>query len=244
MNHKTILEQMGIQQWRLRQSIELNADIVIEPSPQVVTAKDDIAAEIIHEQVSAAVNLMPDKPKEFDWSGLMKVLNDQQTCPSCAQSKPILGDGNPSADWMFVFDSPSSRDIDQQQLLTGRAGQLFDAILLALSLDRQKVYLSSVFKCPPAEDLSTAMPQCADLLKHQILLVKPKVVIALGEFVSQALIKANDGLDQLRQKPQKHFDQAIAIVPTYTLMQMLESPALKADVWNDLKAALRIVANQ
>lgn len=241
MSHNKILEQMGIQQWRLRQNVDLSRDTIdeipkdIEIQPVSQTSVEEIAPQIKQVDVKTT--------KEFTWLDLDATLSDQKNCPSCAQSKPILGDGDPQAQWMFVFDTPIARDIEQQKLITGRAGQLFDSILLALSLARKDVYLSSIFKCPPAADVSASMPQCADLLQHQITLVQPKVIIALGEFVAQSLIKTNDNLEQLREQPQKHFEHSVVIMPTYSLPQMLETPALKAKVWQDLKSALKLVAN-
>ena len=181
------------------------------------------------------------KVQKHDWSSLLAVLDDRQSCSSCADVNSILGDGDLNADWMFVFDSPTTRDIEQQKLLTGRVGQLFDAILIALNLDRESIYLSSIFKCPPAENISLNEAQCDDLLEHQIRLVQPKVVVTFGEFTAQALIKANEDLDQLRVQEQSCFNQSVRVVPTFSLMQILDAPNLKAKVWEDLKNARQLL---
>jgi len=242
MSSKNILKQMGVQQWRLRK----NSDLVVDAAPTKVlpesaSKRSPRIKQYDLESVTESVNPIIVENKDVTWLGLAKILDDQKGCPSCAQSKPILGDGDPVAKWMFVFDSPNSRDIEHQKLLTGRQGQLFDSILSALSLDREQVYLSSIFKCPPAEDIKSGMPQCNDLLLHQIRLVQPKVIVAFGEFVAQSLIKANEKLALLRQQPRQYFDQSIAVIPTHSLMDMMESPLLKGQTWTDLKSAIEIV---
>lgn len=235
MTKNTILDQMGVQQWRLRD----NATMAAAHDLPVVNSVDQ------QDEPTLLDDTKVEKPvvatQEVDWSGLVAMLDDSQFCPSCAKVTPILGEGDLSADWMFVFDSPSLRDIEHQRLLTGRVGQLFDAILLALGLSRDSIYLSTVFKCPPVADIGADTACCDRLLQHQIKLVQPKVVIAFGEFVAQALIKANESLDQLRAQPCQCFNLPISVIPSDSLMQMLDSPTIKAGVWRDLKSARQIV---
>jgi len=73
---------------------------------------------------------------------------------------------------MFVIDAPNSTEIEGKTFFTGRAGQLFDAMLLALGLSREQVYCSSVFKCAPTDDLSITS-QCDAMVLRQIELVAP-----------------------------------------------------------------------
>jgi len=214
--------------------VSIDQHSTVQSNNDVVTIDTNIVKQKESDEAETVV-------QKHDWSSLLALLDDQQFCSSCADVKPILGDGDLNADWMFVFDSPTTRDIEQQKLLTGRVGQLFDAILIALNLDRESIYLSSIFKCPPAENISLNQAQCDDLLEHQIQLVQPKVVITFGEFTAQALIKANEDLDQLRTQEQRCLNQSVRVVPTFSLMQILDAPKLKAKVWDDLKSARQLL---
>lgn len=225
---------MGIQQWRLREQINVSSSSTVSID-DVVSAEDSSEIAIEASTKDSVVNT----ESSYGWSDLIETLSDKESCSSCSQVTPILGEGDINADWMFVFDSPSLRDIEQQTLLTGRVGQLFDAILLALGLSRENVYLSSIFKCPPAADITAGTAQCDGLLQHQIRLVNPRVVIAFGEFVGQSLVKANEGLEQLRQQQCQCFNLPITVIPTYGLMQMLDTPEVKGKVWEDLKSAIK-----
>lgn len=245
MNH---LEQMGIQHWRLRQPVtqvtELesgDASIEVVENIQQITTTTPTTELSPEPAVSSSKGDRRKDLSDANWADLATLITGDELCASCNASCSILGFGDPHADWLFVIDSPSARDIDAQQLLTGRGGELFDAMLLALDLTRETIYLTSVFKCPPPEDVKT-MAQCDAIVHRQIALVQPKVVVTLGEFASQAVIKANDGLSKLRTSEQRCFSQNIAIVPTHGLAQLLEQPMLKADVWDDLKRGLMLVS--
>ncbi|MFT5609116.1 MAG: uracil-DNA glycosylase family 4 [Arenicella sp.] len=171
------------------------------------------------------------------WQQLASLLVSGSSCQSCARTNPVLGDGNLEAKWVFVFDAPSAKDVSHQQLLSGRTGQLFDAILDAIGLNREVIYLTSVFKCPPSQDLSLAA-QCGSIVHRQLELIKPKVVVTLGEFASQTVLRANENLIHLRSEGLRNLNDGTLVAATYSLSEMLENPELKASVWQDLKKCL------
>ena len=140
-----------------------------------------------------------------------------------------------------MVDAPSKAELQQEQILVGRAGKLFDAMLNALGLTRDIVYCSSVFKCAATENLGES-PQCDDILARQISLIEPKVIVTFGEFAAQKVIKANEPLASLRQSKQQCYTSNVVIVPTYSPAEMLNDASLKPSVWQDLKRALALVA--
>ncbi len=187
---------------------------------------------------NSAVQIIKAPP--LDWQGLQRTIEDSQHCPTCRRGNSLLGSGSTSADWVFITDAPSSQGVQQDILFTGRAGSLFEAMLLALDLKPADVYLTSVFKCAPTEDLA-ATPQCNRLIECQLELLSPAVIVTFGEFSAQAVLKANEPLDKLRTTGQRCVSTGVRVVPTYSPAQMLDEPALKADVWKDLKRCRQIV---
>ena len=183
------------------------------------------------------------------WESLEALIQTNEHCPSCGWGNAFLGSGDRQADWLFVIDAPNKIETQEKTFFTGRSGQLFEAMLLALGLDRSNVYATSVFKCAPTEDL-TLTPQCNAILAQQINLVMPKVIVTFGEFAAQAVIKSNLSLNSLREQDNELFtNQAqnsripvmpIPVIPTFTPAQMLDDNSLKAMVWADLKKALRL----
>ena len=224
---------------------------VATPPPQSVARVPTIApvmlapeptqpAPPIHEEVVPIVaeSVATDPVAIADWARLQSMTNTGLLCPSCNTNNSVLGHGSQQAEWLFVFDSPTSTDLREGQICNGRAGSLYEALLSVCGMDRAKVYTTTVFKCAPTDDLRLS-PACHDILRRQIELIEPKVVVAFGEFAAQSVLKANEPLDALRQQARTCFSTGVRVVPTYSPLQMLEHNELKAEVWRDLSTALR-----
>ncbi|MBT8114522.1 MAG: uracil-DNA glycosylase [Arenicella sp.] len=218
------LDHMGIQRWRLRRPQK-----PIEQFPNSGEILETVPRGSVEENSASAIDNM-------DWERLREFVCQSAQCVSCAQSSPILGEGNIEADWVFLIDAPSVRDIEQQELLTGRGGLLFNGILAALGLQREDVYLTSAIKCPPNGN-STRAADCEKVIHRQISLIQPRIVVAFGEFAAQSVIKANEALGVLRGQPQQCFINKLPIIPTHSLSEVLREPVLKAELWHDLKKA-------
>lgn len=176
----------------------------------------------------------------LDWQSMQAHIETDKHCPSCGPARSMLGSGKQHAKLMFVTDAPSASDLQQAQIFTGRAGQLFDSMLAAIGLQRGDVYATSVFKCKPFEDL-TVSPACNKLLHRHIDLVCPDVIVTFGEFSAQTVLKANESLTVLRQEEQRCVSTKVAIVPTYGPAQMLDDNGLKALVWADLQRCMTLL---
>lgn len=194
--------------------------------------------------IDPATNRVAERPTlnpmaELDWQGLQGLIDDQNQCQSCGSANSILGSGDPKADWLFVTDAPTSMDLESQQMFSGRAGQLYEAMLLAVGQNRDSVYTSSVFKCATSDNISV-IPSCEKLLQRQIELIQPKVVIAFGEFAAQSVVKSNEGLESLRSQELRCYQTKVRVVVSYSPWQLLDQPSLKAGAWSDLKKCLAI----
>jgi DNA polymerase len=190
----------------------------------IVSAPAEQTQEIAPQEVT---------PPDNSWASLIKDLEAAKTCLACQDSNPILGEGDLSADWVWIIDAPSSQDITAQQLISGRAGQLFDAILQAVNLTRDQIYVTSVFKCPPSGDY-TAQAACGSLLNRQLALIEPKKIVAFGEFAAQSLLRSNSTLEQLRGSVHQPRSLNCKVIATRSIQDMLSLPELKAEVWQDL----------
>jgi uracil-DNA glycosylase family 4 len=217
------------------------------PMPAVAAMPSLARAPVINATESGnATNPMPtaaakisESIGELDWQGLQALIDGQSHCQSCGPSNSSLGSGDANADWLFVTDAPVSSDLESQQLFSGRAGQLFEAMLLAVGLTRGTVYTTSVFKCATSDDLS-AIPNCDKLLDRQIELIEPKILVVFGEFAAQSVARSNEALEMMRSKDLQCYRTKIPIVVTYSPQRLLDQPALKAGAWLDLKKCLAI----
>ena len=129
----------------------------------------------------------------MDWTQL------KQACMGCtrcqlAQTRNhvVFGVGNPNADIMFVGEGPGEQEDLQAEPFVGPAGQLLDDMLSIIDLDRSKVYIANIVKCRPPRNrdpLEEEQVACLDYLRHQVALVKPKIIVCLGRIAATRLIR-------------------------------------------------------
>lgn len=167
-------------------------------------------------------------------------LQDCQLCPLCQKrQKVVFGVGNPQADLMLVGEVPGQEEDEAGTPFTGEVGQLLDRILFAMRLQRQDVYLCHLVKCRPTNNRDP-QPQevatCEQFLKLQIAAIQPRVIVTLGRFAAQSLLQSQDAIADLRGHWREY--QGIALMPTYHPAYLLQTPAGKRDVWQDMKQVM------
>jgi uracil-DNA glycosylase len=173
--------------------------------------------------------------------GLAAVRADIGDCTRCklhtlGRTQIVFGVGNPNADLMFVGEAPG-RDEDLQGFpFVGRAGQLLTKIIEAIALKREDVYIANVIKCRPPENRNPEPDEvatCEPFLFRQIDIIKPKVIVALGKFGAQTLLRTLDPISRLRGRV---FDyRGAKLIPTFHPAYLLRNPSSKREVWEDMK---------
>ncbi len=148
----------------------------------------------------------------------------------------MFGVGNPSAELMFVGEAPGSDEDVQGVPFVGRAGQLLTKIIEAIEMRRDDVYIANVIKCRPPGNRNPEPDEvlvCEPFLFQQIDLVKPKVIVALGKFAAQSLLRTDTPITKLRG--QVHAFRGAQLVPTFHPAYLLRSPDKKRETWEDMK---------
>jgi DNA polymerase len=148
----------------------------------------------------------------------------------------VFGVGNPNADLMFVGEAPGADEDIQGEPFVGRAGQLLTKIIEAIGMKRSDVYIANVIKCRPPGNRNPEpdeVEQCEPFLFRQIDIIKPKVIVALGKFAAQSLLRTTDPITRLRGREYK-FRSAI-LMPTFHPAYLLRNPSSKREVWEDMK---------
>ena len=99
-------------------------------------------AAALHEEPAAKTRSNAHDPvAHLDWQGLQALIDQQSYCQTCSPKSSILGSGDANANWMFVSDAPSQDDLSLQQLFSGRAGHLYEAMLHAVGLDLSLIHI-------------------------------------------------------------------------------------------------------
>jgi DNA polymerase len=176
-------------------------------------------------------------------SPLAAIREDLGDCTRCklygfGRKQIVFGVGNPNADLMFIGEAPG-RDEDIQGIpFVGRAGQLLTKMIEAMGYTRDQVYIANVLKCRPPENRNPEPDEvaaCEPFLFRQVEAIRPKVIVALGTFAAQALLKTQDSISRLRGRTYLYADAKL--IPTFHPAYLLRSPDRKRDAWEDLKRA-------
>jgi len=137
---------------------------------------------------------------------------------------------------MFIGEAPGEEEDIQGFPFVGRAGQLLTKIIEAMGMEREDVYIANVLKCRPPHNrmpLPTEILSCAQNIKRQVEIIKPKVICTLGKFASQTLLKTQIPITALRGKFQEY--NGIKVMPTFHPAYLLRNPQDKRLVWEDMK---------
>jgi uracil-DNA glycosylase family 4 len=152
----------------------------------------------------------------------------------------VFGVGNPQAALMFVGEAPGRDEDLQGEPFVGRAGQLLTRIIEAIGMKRQDVYIANVIKCRPPNNRNPEadeIARCEPYLIRQIELVQPRLIVALGTFAAQSLLKTKLPISQLRGR--FHTYQGVRVMPTFHPAFLLRNPERKRAVWEDMQVVQR-----
>lgn len=218
------LEAMGIQRWVARE--------------QPLAATED--AVIPDHQVSGT-----DLP---GWDELSAAVS---ACTRCdlhtSRIQTVFGVGNRSADWLIVGEAPGADEDRKGEPFVGRAGHLLDEMLHAIGLSRKQVYIANILKCRPPGNrnpLPGEIACCREYLQHQIRLIAPRIILAVGGIAANALLESDQKVGAMRGRVHSFGDCELPLVVTYHPAYLLRSPLEKRKVWEDLQFATRVYKQQ
>jgi uracil-DNA glycosylase family 4 len=199
---------------------------------------------------AATLGARPEGIDRMDWPALRDAVANCHACGLCqSRTQPVFGVGHEQADWMIIGEAPGEQEDKQGEPFVGRAGQLLDRMLDAIDLTRseeasaKQVFIANVLKCRPPANRNPQpqeVAQCEPFLMRQIELVKPKVIVAMGRFAVQSLLKSTEPIGRLRGKV--HEVAGVPVVVTYHPAYLLRSPADKGLAWDDLCLAREVMA--
>jgi uracil-DNA glycosylase family 4 len=217
------LSAMGIQTW-------------VPRTPAAATAPAATAP--------AAIGPAGHREAAYDWAALQERV---AACTRCSlhttRTQTVFGVGNRAAEWLVVGEAPGAEEDRRGEPFVGRAGQLLNAMLRAIGLAREQVYIANVLKCRPPNNrdpLAGEVSECWPFLEQQIALLKPKIMLVVGRIAAQNLLKTDVPLGRLRQKVHVFGESRVPLVVTYHPAYLLRTPADKRKTWEDLKFAREV----
>jgi uracil-DNA glycosylase len=178
---------------------------------------------------------------------LDEVRLDLGDCRRCklagGRTNLVYGVGDPHARLVFVGEGPGADEDAKGEPFVGRAGQLLTEIITkGMKLRREDVYICNVVKCRPPGNRNPEPDEvaaCEPFLVRQLRAIGPEVIVALGKFAAQTLLRSKTPITQLRGR---WFDyQGIMLMPTFHPAYLLRNPGDKRLVWEDIQKVMRVL---
>jgi uracil-DNA glycosylase family 4 len=158
----------------------------------------------------------------------------------------VFGVGDPKAELMFVGEGPGADEDERGEPFVGRAGQLLtDIIERGMRMRRRDVYICNVVKCRPPGNRNPEPDEvaaCEPFLMRQIEIVRPKVIVGLGTFAVQSLLKVKTPISKLRGR--WHEVRGTMMMPTFHPAYLLRNPADKRLVWADVQEVMKALGKE
>jgi len=177
---------------------------------------------------------------------LEAIAETVRRCTRCSLYKTathgVPGEGNPEADLVLVGEAPGADEDASGRPFVGASGQLLTKILAAINLAREDVFICNVVKHRPPGNRNPATDEvaaCSPYLVRQLELVRPKVILTVGNFAAQTLLDTKLGIGKLRG--QVHLYRGVPLVATYHPAALLRNPTWKRPTWEDVQLARRLL---
>ena len=176
--------------------------------------------------------------------GLLAIRSEIGECARCKLAKGrhhlVFGVGNPQAELVFVGEGPGEDEDLQGEPFVGRAGQLLTKMIEAMGYARSDVYIANVVKCRPPGNRNPEPDEieaCEPFLRAQLAAIRPKVVVALGKFAAQTLLRDGTPISRLRGRWFAY--EGVKLMPTFHPAYLLRSPEEKKKAWEDLQLVMK-----
>lgn len=172
-----------------------------------------------------------------NWEQLEETAKECKKCKLCQnRNNVVFGTGNRQASLMFIGEGPGADEDLQGTPFVGKAGKLMNMAFEAIGLKREEVYIANIVKCRPPGNRNPQDDEanaCLDYLRNQVILVKPKIIVLLGNTALKNILGKEYSITAVRGKWIEH--KGILYMPTWHPAALLRDETKKIEFWKDLK---------
>jgi len=182
---------------------------------------------------------------ENEWRVLVDEIMNCRKCELYKYRKnPVPGEGLLNSHIMFVGEAPGAQEDEVGRPFVGAAGKLLTELIHGIGLKREEVYITNIVKCRPPgnrDPEDSEIDACSPYLLRQIMLIKPKVIIALGRHSAKYLFtKAGLSWRNMSTMHGKVYDAVIQglrvkLIATYHPAAALYNPNLRSILQDDFE---------
>ncbi|MEM7196461.1 MAG: uracil-DNA glycosylase [Pseudomonadota bacterium] len=258
-----ILSTMGVTIWSCRNDPVPDSTPEPDPSPEldqvlileiagifysevgVPSNADESAAEILT-QDNAAVAEFDDR-YERSPDPLKRAWQSVEACRRHSRQRTqinkVTDEAERSIRWMFIDEKAGAKDEGQATARNSEDGPLLDAMIAALGVNRQEVYIARAMNYPLSEnpdDGRVEIKSCDQFMQQQIELIAPDIIVVLGHDAARSLLQTDKPLETMRQSTYRYGALNTPMVVTFSPAYLLQNPPQKAEAWQDLWQAKQI----
>ncbi len=223
------LDALGITSWVRR---EIKADGALAGAEEASVDAPPL------DPAPASTVSSPTEPVS-SWEALEAAVAGCQACElHRSRTHTVFGVGDRNARLMIIGEAPGAEEDRQGEPFVGRAGQLLNAMLRAIGLERGQVFIANILKCRPPGNrnpMPDEVAACAQFLHQQVALVRPQVILAVGGVAAHNLLQTDDAVGRLRRRVHTYGENRIPLLVTYHPAYLLRRPEEKAKAWQDLQ---------
>jgi len=141
--------------------------------------------------IEVAFNYLTKKQKieELNKEYEEKIKNEIEEKKLKLSKNFVPGEGNLNAKIFIVGQAPGEEEDKQKRPFVGKAGKLLDEVLKKNRIKREECYITSVVQFFPFENRvpeDYEVQMCLPFLKKQIEIVKPEIIVLLGNVAAKA----------------------------------------------------------
>lgn len=171
-----------------------------------------------------------------------EVVKKCNKCALCTnRTNSVFGVGNPSADIMFIGEGPGADEDAEGEPFVGKAGKLMNQAFIGVGISRENIYIANIVKCRPPNNrtpLKEEATSCLDYLRNQVMIVKPKIIVLLGNTALKNILGEEYGITSTRGNWIEK--KGIKYLPTFHPAALLRDESKKIDFWNDLELVKKV----
>ena len=171
---------------------------------------------------------------------MQQIWDDIGNCTRCplnqGRTQIVHTVGNYQADLMFIGEAPGADEDAKGEPFVGRAGQLLNKIIEAIGMKREEVCIGNINRCRPPGNRQPTLPEahtCKPFLLREIAVIRPKVIVVLGNTALHNLLDTKVGITRMRGQFHDYF--GVKVMPTFHPAYLLRDPSKKREVWDDMK---------
>ena len=218
-----------------------NADSkIFPPSTGITDLQEKLSAVKQQTVLEAFKQLIPEPEAEIKVSSLSELTDKYKSCQRCSLGKTrtnlVFGNGSINSRVIFLGEGPGADEDAQGQPFVARAGRLLTKMINTIGIERDDVYITNIVKCRPPENRNPTPAEiscCLPIIKQQLELLNPKLIVTLGNIPTKSLIPDLPGITKVRGRIMQY--ENWTVLPTFHPSYLLRNRSAMPLAWEDFK---------